>query len=162
MADEDVLDLDIEDSAPQITRDNKRIETLSSKVRETAAERDAAKASAEAAEAAKVAAEKETAFYKDFSSQAGRYPAAAEFQDAIKEKVLAGYSVEDATVAVLNREGKLTAPAVPPPPLPGPAAGGSASFTPTAPGDKSVAEMTRDEKRTALLEAEKRGDISLT
>lgn len=157
---DDNLDLDLGNE--EITRKDKRIESLSSKVKETSTERDEAKAKAEAAEAARLAAEKERDFYASFSDTATKFPAASEYKDKIKEKVLAGYSVEDATVAVLNAENKLVPQAAPPPPPPGPAAGGSSDTQLPSSGQKSVSEMTRDEKRAALIEAEKRGDISLT
>lgn len=104
-------------------------------------------------------AEKEVSFYKDFSGSISKYPAANEFQDAIKEKVMSGYTMEDATVAVLNREGKLqpqTAPIQRQSP-----AGGSASNALSG-GAKSQTEMTRDERRQAIRDAEARGDISLS
>ncbi len=135
----------------EINRTDKRIDSLSSKVKETAQERDAAIA-------AKEAADKERDFYKGFSGVATKYPAAAEFQDKILEKVNAGYDVEDATVSVLNKEGKLTAP---PPAPPGPAAGGSAAVNLPEGGVKSPREMSQTERRNALLDAEKRGDISV-
>lgn len=135
----------------EINRADKRLETLSSKVKETAQERDAA-------EAARVAAEKERDFYKGFSTVSTKYPAAAELQDKILEKVNAGYDIEDATVSVLNKEGKLTAT---PPPPPGPAAGGSAVVNIPEGGTKTPGDMNQAERRSALMEAEKRGDISV-
>lgn len=134
-----------------INRDDKRLESLSSKVKETAQERDAATA-------AQAAAEKERDFYKGFSTIATKYQAAAEFQDKILEKVNAGYDIEDATVSVLNKEGKLSAP---PAAAPGPAAGGSAMVNIPDGGTKSLADMTQADRRAALIEAEKRGDLSV-
>lgn len=154
---DDNLDLDL--GTEQINRADKRIQDLSSKVKETSTERDAAKAKAETAEAARLSAEKERDFYASFSDTVAKFPAASEYKDKIKEKVMAGYTAEDATVAVLNAENKL----VPPPPAPlEPAGGGSAVNQLPTGGTKSVAEMNRDEKRQALIEAEKRGDISLS
>ncbi len=73
---------------------------------------------------------------------------------------MSGYTVEDATVAVLASKGQFT------PHVEvvrqAPAAGGSALNQPSDGGQKQVSEMTRDEKRAALIEAEKRGDISLS
>ena len=134
-----------------ITRDDKRLRTLSSKVEKTSKERDEA-------ETARLAAEKERDFYKGFSGVSTKYPSASEFQDKILEKVNAGYDIEDATVSVLNKEGKLTAP---PPTPPANAAGGSAITDISAGGSKTVADMTQAERRQALLDAEKRGDISV-
>ena|SRR3990167_3258408 len=138
-----------------------RIKSLSSKVKTASEERDAAKTAQEAAEVAKQSAEKERDFYASFADSVTKYPAASEFRDKIKDKVLAGYSPEDATVSVLNAEGKLT-PTVEPAPVAAPAAGGSAVNQLPDFSNKTAAEMTQVERRAALVEAEKRGDIGLT
>ena len=109
---------------------------------------DAEKAKAEA-EAKSAVTEKERDFYKDFSGSISKYPSANEYQDAIKEKVMSGYTVEDATVSVLAKEGKLGTIQAPPPPRESPA-GGSASNQISSGGNKTVSEMSRDEKRQAL------------
>lgn len=137
-----------------------RIKSLSSKVKTVADERDAAKAGQEAADARALAAEKERDFYADFAVSSPKHPGASEYRDAIKEKVMAGYSVEDATVSVLNAEGKLSASVVPVVEV-APAAGGSA-VNQLPDSNKTAADMTQAERREALIEAEKRGDISLT
>ena len=64
---------------------------------------------------------------------------------------MSGYTVEDATVAVLAKEGKLTGMPTPQPPVENPA-GGSA-ITNLGGGEKSLNEMSRDEKRAALVDA---------
>lgn len=154
----DDLDLNTDDS---INRTQKRITDLSTKVADTAAERDAANAKAAEQETARLAAEKERDFYASFTDTAAKYPNALEYKDKIKEKVMSGYSAEDAAVAVLASEGKFTM-STPPVAPPAPAGGGSAvNNLPIGGANKSVAEMTRNEKRDALLEAQKRGDISL-
>ncbi len=80
-----------------------------------------------------------------------------EYKDAIKEKVMKGYSVEDATVATLAAEGKFSAPVAPRETI----AGGSATNSIQSDGPKSMNEMTRDEKRAELLRAEAEGgDLS--
>lgn len=104
-------------------------------------------------------AEKERDFYASFSDSISKYPNANEHKDAIKEKVMSGYTVEDATVSVLAREGKLGAIQTPPPPRQSPA-GGSASTQIQQGGAKSLAEMSREEKRQAVLDAQARGDLS--
>jgi hypothetical protein len=73
---------------------------------------------------------------------------------------MGGYSVEDATFAVLGKAGKLgQAPTVERTPV----AGGSAVINaPMGGGTKPISEMSREEKRAALMEAEARGDIALT
>lgn len=150
------LDLELE----EVNKTEERIKNLSSKVKTTAEERDAAKAAAEAAEAAKTAAEKELSFYKAFSDVNAKYQGASEFSDAIREKFMSGYSMEDAAVAVLNKEGKL-APQAAPAPAPAPAAGGSASTAlPSAPS-KNIHEMDRSELKAAFQDAVRKGDIGL-
>ncbi len=159
----DEENLEFEDLENKADREVQRNQTLSKKVAETAKERDEARQAQEKAEAERVSALKEVEFYKDFSTQTSKYTGATEYQDAIKEKVMSGYTVEDATVAVLAKEGKLPnmQPAPVEPPIGSPA-GGSATTTMTAPGEKSIGEMTRDEKRAQLVELESRGDISLS
>lgn len=124
-------------------------ETLKTE-REEKAKSDQAKADAEARA---IAAEKERDFYSSFSDSTSQYPQASEYKDAIKEKVLAGYSVEDATVSVLAKEGKLTSAPQPRENI----AGGSATNAMQAQGDKSIRDMERAEKRAALIEAENEG-----
>lgn len=138
-----------------------RIKNLSSKVRTTSEERDAARAAEETAKAAQASAEKERDFYASFAESSPKHPGSAEYRDAIKEKVMAGYSVEDAMVSVLNAEGKLV-PAPTPVVEIAPAAGGSAPNQLPDVGTKTIQEMTREERRNTLIELEKRGDISLT
>lgn len=149
MADE--LDLGLEGTDENINnnRVDKRIRDLSEKVKLTSQERDdLVKAKAEA-DTKVTMAEKERDFFKDVSTLASKYPSASEYQDKIKEKVMIGYTVEDATVSVLNAEGKLT-PAQAPKESP---AGGSATNAMKSDGDKTIAEMTKAEKR-AILEKE--------
>ena len=146
MADETTeLDLDEVQDNPQ----DKRIKDLSGKVRTIAEERDEALKKAEASEADKASQAKEIEFLKSFNTLSPKYPGASEYQDQIREKVLAGYDSEDAVVAVLNKEGKLTPEAseVPEPEFP---AGGSAVNT----VKEKSGEMTTDEKRAKLMENE--------
>lgn len=159
-------DLDV-NGEPIINPVEERIKSLSGKVKSTAEERDAARAAEEAAKTAQAAAEKERDFYASFSDSAVKYPGASEYKDKIKEKVLAGYSVEDATVSVLNSEGKLVAASGPATDtrtveVVGQAAGGSAVNQLPDGGTKTPQEMTQAERRQALIDAEKRGEISLT
>lgn len=157
---EDELEFE-EIEEPKINRPDQRVKKLLSEREEAIqgkADSDKAK---EEAEAKAIESQKEAEFYKDFSAQTAKYPNAPEFQDAIKEKVMAGYSVDDATVAVLAREGKFN-------PAPEGAvevespAGGSAPTAMSAAVDKPLSEMTRDEKRAQLVELEAKGDISLS
>ncbi len=92
------------------------------------------------------ALEKENTFNSGFADVLGTHQAAKDHKDEIKAKVLSGYSVEDATFAVLGKAGKLgQAPMTPPSP-----AGGSATNTITNTGQKTVAEMNQAERREAL------------
>jgi len=129
-------------------RSDNRFKDLSEKVEMTAKERDEAKAAAEAAQ-------KEVEFYKDFSKL--KYQDAADYQDKIKEKVMAGYDMEDAAISVLARAGKLT-----PPPQRSSPAGGSASTAIKSGDEKPIGEMTRAEKREALMEIERQEPGSLS
>jgi len=162
MAEELDLDTEIEtEIETEVNKTEKRIKDLSEKVKLTAEERDEQIKLLTERDVQLAKANKEIDFFKNFSPMTSKYQAAGEFQDKIKEKVMAGYEVEDATVAILAKEGKLTVPTVSPPPKENPA-GGSASNTISAGGEKPLAEMTRDEKRAALVEAEARGDIGLS
>jgi hypothetical protein len=139
-------------------RTEERIKDLSSKVRTASQERDDAAAKAQAEADARAVAEKERDFFKEFSTLTSKHPAAAEHQDAILEKVKAGYTPEDATVSVLNAEGKLS-PITGPAQAPANAAGGSASTViPT--GDRGADQMTQAERRERLLEANASGELA--
>lgn len=111
---------------------------------------------AQEAEAKVQSSQKEVEFYSSFSDSLGQYPQASAYKDTIREKVMAGYTVEDATISVLAKEGKLTQSD----PVRQSPAGGSASNQIQQGGAKSIGDMTRDEKRQAILDAEKKGDIS--
>ena len=161
MADE--LDIDLEAEVEQVNKQDKRIKDLSEKVKLTAEERDEQTKLLQEKETLLATATKEVDFFKNFTPLTSKpqYAAAGEFQDKIKEKVMAGYEVEDATISVLAKEGKLTTPQPPPLPKENPA-GGSAVTTIKGGGEKAISEMTRDEKRTALVEAETKGDLSVS
>src|SRR3990167_424047 len=154
-------ELNLEELDNEIDKESKvekRIKDLSEKVRLTAEERDAEKKklTEESAKAGNL--QKEVEFLNSFGDQLGKYPDASSYRDKIKEKVLKGYSVEDATVSTLASEGKLSPKEV----RVDNVAGGSAAVNqPVSGGQKPISEMTRDEKRNALLEAEKRGEISM-
>ena len=127
--------------AAEISPAQERITELSSKVK-VEAER------ATAAEAKAAEAEKKAAFAEQFVDVVSQNPAAKEHKADIQAKVLAGYTVQDATFAVLGAAGKLgNAPAPVAPPSP---AGGSATVPIQANADKPVSEMSLAEKRAAL------------
>ena len=128
----------------------KRITDLSGKVKTAADERDTANTRAEAAEAKAAEAERVAAFSEGFVDVVAGNPAAKDFKDDIKAKVLGGYSLEDATFAVLGKAGKLNQPQVET--NQGQFAGGSATTNLPAQGmEKSAAEMTQDERRNELM-----------
>lgn len=118
-----------------------RITELSDKVKTTAQERDEALSKAQTAE-------KERDFYVGFSDVVSTNPAAKDHKDDILAKVKSGYTVEDATYAVLGKAGKLGGMIkAPDPVMP---AGGSAVTNPPQGGTKSVSEMTQAERREEL------------
>lgn len=127
-----------------------RNQILSEKVKQTAEERDSERSKRETAE-------KELEFYKGFSKLSSKYPNAADYEDKIREKVLKGYDMEDAAIAVLNKSGKLMPQKVEREVV----AGGSATTNPSQ-GSKAFKDMSQAERLAALREAEARGDIGLS
>lgn len=118
-----------------------RITELSGKVKTTSEERDAANAKA-------ADAERRAAFAEGFVDIVTTQPAAKDHKDEIKAKVLSGYTVQDATYAVLGAAGKLGGASVEQPKTV--VAGGSATTTITDTAQKSPTEMTQAEKRAQL------------
>lgn len=153
------LDIDLEGQEEKINRPEQRVKKLLSDKENLAKEKEAERLAREKAENEKQAALKEVEFYKGFTAVAAKYGNANEYQEKIREKVLSGYDVEDATISILAKEGKYTAPAAPPPPRENPA-GGSANNQIKV-ENKSVGDMTQAERLAALREAEIRGDISV-
>lgn len=129
--------------APEPSRAQERITELSEKVRQEAEARAAAEAKA-------TEALKKATFAEGFVDMVGTYPAAKNFKADIESKVMAGYSVEDATLAVLGKAGQLGAPAPAPAQAPEMPAGGSASTAMPQGGDKPISEMTQSERRAQL------------
>ena len=125
--------------APEPTRAEDRIKQLSDKVELTSKERDEMKTLNESTT-------RERDFYKGFSEVVTTHPAAKEHQGEILEKVQKGYSVQDATFAVLGAVGKLGNAPVATPQV----AGGSASTAMPQGGEKSPSEMTQAERRAQL------------
>lgn len=146
---EDELDLDLDENKnEEKERINNRIKSLSEKVKLTAQERDELKKSIDERDSKLSSIQKENDFLKGFSKVASKYSGASDYQEKIWEKVNGGYSIDDATVSTLVAEGKFTPPTEPKDT--GSAAGGSASTGMTAKGEKSIKEMTLEEKREAL------------
>lgn len=130
------------------TESQKRIKQLSEKVELTAKERDELKASKEQDLKKIQELEKENSFNSGFGDILGTHTAAKDHKDEIKAKFSAGYSLEDATLAVLAKAGKLTATTVTPQ-----VAGGSAATTMSQGTQKELKDMSLADKR-AVLEKE--------
>ena len=158
MADED-LDLELNDEQDNINRVEKRIKSLSEKVKLTSEERDEKDKLLTERDGQLANASKERDFYKDFNKISTKYPGASEYQDKILEKVNQGYDAEDATISILAKEGKYT----PTQPIVETerAAGGSATTTIKGNDSKTPQEMSQDERRAALLDIEAQGGLSL-
>lgn len=127
------------------TRSQQRITQLSEKVELTSKERDEMKELVGKKDIEISELQREKSFSDGFADILGTHTAAREHKDEIKAKVLAGYSVEDATYAVLGKAGKLNNVV----PVQTQVAGGSAA-TNVSTTQKSVSEMTTDEKRAQL------------
>ena len=156
---EDELDLELESEEDKINKVEKRIKSLSEKVKLTSEERDELKKLNENLTGEKHTLSKERDFYKDFNQLSTKYPEANEYQDKILEKVNAGYDVEDATISILAKEGKYN-PAQPKV-EDEKVAGGSATTTMKGSDSKTPQEMTQDERRAALVDLESKGEFSL-
>lgn len=156
MADEflEELGLEPEEAEVQKVKQDKRLKDLSEKVRLTAEERDEKDKLLTEQTSQLQASQKETEFYKNFNTLAAKYPGASDYQDAIKEKVNAGYDPDDAAVAVLAKEGKLPGQTQSPVVDMESPAGGSAVNTIKGEGSKSASEMSQDERRAELMKNE--------
>lgn len=143
-------ELDVELNQP--SESQQRITQLSKDKKASEEARAAAEAKAQEAEAKAAEAQRVAEFSEGFVDVVANNPAAKDHKDDIKAKVLSGYSLEDATFAVLGKAGKLGQPKVE---TYTPAAGGGSATTTLPPqgGDKSVSEMTQAERRAALAEA---------
>lgn len=136
---------------PPVNPVEARITDLSSKVKTASEERDAANA-------AKLVAEKKAEFADGFIDIVGSNPAAKEHRADIEAKFQAGYTLQDATFAVLGAAGKLGAPQIERRPTPG----GSAPTNITVQSNKTAEQMTREERRSALVKAQEAGDLFLS
>ena len=146
------------DGQAELSRSKSRINELSDKVAIEAKAREEAEASRKKAEAESAANAKERDFYKSFSGEASKYSAASKYEEDIKAKVMAGYTVADATVSVLAAKGELTASRTVDKIE---SAGGSAGTTITGNTQKKPSEMTQAERLSALQDLEKSGEISI-
>jgi len=157
MEDELNLELDtVQTNVEDRLKVKNRFEKLSEKVILTSKEKDEAVAKAAASDEARAKAERDLNFYKGFSANVSKYPQASAYQDQIKERVDKGYDAEEAILAVLAKEGKLT-----PPPAPTnhtQVEGGSAPTL--TEGSKSIKDMNSDEKLAALKSADSAGMLA--
>lgn len=128
------------------SRAEERIKQLSDKVESTSKERDEKLKLIEERDVKIASLERENTFNTGFGDILSTHSSAKDHKDEIREKVLAGMNVEDATYAVLGKAGKLVQPTQP---LPNPA-GGSASMSISHTGDKPIADMTQEERRSQL------------
>lgn len=155
---ENELDLNLTDNSGELSRKDIRIKSLSDKVKLTSEERDEKDRLLKERDEQLANASKEREFYKNFNGIASKYQGASEYQDKILEKVNAGYDIEDATISILHKEGKFTS--AQPQEQREISYGGSA--TTSMPNEnKSVKEMSSNELRNELLEAEKRGELNI-
>jgi hypothetical protein len=148
------IDFDLDEGQQEVNKTELRIKNLSEKVKLTSEERDELAKAKDTLEQEKASISKDLDFYKGFSALTAKYTGAAEYQDKILEKVRAGYDVEDATVSVLAKENKLNATASEPLAPKESPAGGSATNAIKAGGEKSLSEMSKEEKREALMKSE--------
>lgn len=130
----------------------KRITQLSGKVKEESEAKDAAIKAKDEAEAKAVESARNAEFSEGFVEIMAENPAAKEFKEDIKSKVMSGMSLEDAKFAVLGKAGMLNTPRVE---VQTTTAGGSASTVlPQEQGTKTPGEMTQAERRAELMQRE--------
>lgn len=150
MSDELDLELDLtEEEGEKKSRVKERITKLATEKTEALKKAEAEVKAREGAEARAKELEKEMSFYKGFSNVATKYQGAHEYQDKILEKVRSGYDVEDATLAILAKEGKLQQKA---PETPKESAAGGSATNSLPQGEKSVGEMSQSERKSKLSE----------
>lgn len=135
----------IEPASPNPAQE--RITQLSEKVRLTSEERDTKNRLLMEEQAKAETLTKERDFYQGFSDVVSLNPAAKDHKEDILAKVKSGYTVEDATYAVLGKAGKLGQPAQPA--VVQSPAGGSAPNAIVS-GQKAPGDMTQAERRTEL------------
>ncbi len=123
-----------------------RIKQLSDKVELAAKERDEKDRLLNESNTKIATLEKENAFNSGFADMLGTHSAAKDHKDDIKTKVFAGYSVEDATLAVLAKAGKLGGMVAPTAQV----AGGSATTTMPQGAQKEIKDMSQAERRAQL------------
>lgn len=160
---EDELNLDeldqIETSADNKLKVKNRFQQLANDKRTLSQEKELEVKARTDAEAKATLAEKNLEFYKTFSSLSAKHPEATNYQEQILERVNKGYDPEEATLAVLAKEGKLGNQTQFQPAPRTPTAEGGSAITNVSIENKSVDELSMDEKLTQLREMEKTGEL---
>lgn len=158
MADEDLIDLEDNAQSPVEDKSDNRLRNLANKVRTVAEERDAALKEKQLQQEEIQKTKREVEFYKGLGAIATQNPAVLEYQEQIMDKVVNnGYSIEDAAVSILVKENKYQPPMSNPQPIVESPAGGTSPNAFRGGGEKSVGDMTQEERRNALLQAEADG-----
>ncbi len=147
----------IETGADKKLQVRNRFQQLANEKNQARQEREQAEAKVKELEAKALQVEKESNFYKTFSQLSAKYPEATNYQEQILERVNKGYDQEEATLAVLAKEGKLGTQSVPPPPAKTPSAEGGSAITNVIDGEKT--ELSMSEKLEALKGMEKSGEL---
>lgn len=137
---------ELEQELNQPSEAEKRIKQLSEKVKTTSEDRDEKDRLLGEQSAKTSEVERERDFFKGFADVVSTNPQAKDHQDDILAKVKSGYTVEDATYAVLGKAGKLGKPETV---VETAVAGGSATNS-LPQGEKKLDELSRDEKRAEL------------
>lgn len=149
----------IEASADGKLQVRNRFQQLANDKRTLAQEKDELTKQKVEAEAKIAQLEKQSEFHKNFSKVSAKFPEATNYQDQILERVNKGIDLEEATAAVLFKEGKLGNQVAQPVQRPVQAEGGSA-VTNVSSEEKPLSEMPMSEKLAALQEMEKSGELT--
>lgn len=150
-------DLDqIESNADKKQLQINRYQQLANDKRALSQEKDELTKQKAEAEAKLANLEKERDFLKTFSQLSSKHPEATNYQDQILERVNKGMDAEEATIAVLYKEGKLTQA---PPQQRTPMAEGGSAVTNVNVGEKPLDDLSMVEKLNQLKELEKSGEL---
>lgn len=147
----------LDSQAEEKLKAKNRYQQLANDNRDLAQQREAESKARADAEAKAQEAEKKVEFYKNFSKISSKYPEAANFQDQILERVNKGLDVEEATLGLLAKEGKLNPPTAQPMDMPNPI-GGSALNSLEA-GPRDARDMNTGEMLDSLRDLEKSGEL---
>ncbi len=149
MADEPIITKNASEleTENRLSESEKRIKQLSEKVRLTSEERDEKDKVLKERETRIAELERKDSFNTSFTDILGTYGEAQAHRADIEAKAMAGYTVEDATLAVLAKAGKLGA--VKPVAAPQVGGGSAATFMPST-GNKEPKDMSQAERRELL------------